>query len=307
MNVHANSKLLTFRFLIPVFIMFLSYLLPCVSVAIPLLQGQVTNLMAAHETAAESLKFIAGEERFPSGASFSSSGQFAANSWDFNVNGVANGQALSLSFSGALTGDFGSDITVGFTGVGNYGRTPFSSSGQVVLLFDAAKNDYFVAHYDDAMTYGSGTVSRTVRGAELIGGVIVGSYIGGWRGAFEGATVGWFLSDIVDKLIIGPNPPLPPVRPAPPANPPRANFPKSPPIMVDQEFSKAVIVGNNINIVKNRGNVIYSKGTLNSVNGRFQGNMSVPEPAVSWLFLTGLGILGPVVRRRKNALHRWNA
>lgn len=90
---------------------------PCTSFAIPILQGQATNLMAAHETAADSLKFIASQANFPSGSSFTTTGNFGANSWNYNVNGVANSENLSLTYIGSLTGDFGADINLQFPAV----------------------------------------------------------------------------------------------------------------------------------------------------------------------------------------------
>lgn len=272
---------------------------PSLSFAIPIMQGEVTNLMAAQETATESLKFIAGQEHFDPGTSFTTTGQFAANSWSYNISGSSRGHVLSLQFGGSLTGNFGSDITVSFTGTGSYGATPFSSSGQLVLVFDTGQNDYFIANYDDAMTYGSGTVSKTVRGAELIGGIGIGAYFGGWWGAFVGASGAWFLSDVVDAFLPGPNPPPPPARPAPPASPPQTMPPAPPPINNNGEFAGAVFApGANVTINKNNGNRIYGAGTLDTSTGQYVGSTSVPEPSILWLIAGGLGILGLMSRRR---------
>lgn len=263
---------------------------PCASFAIPTFQGQATNLMAAHETAAESLRFIALQEGFSSGSSFNTTGSFGSDNWNYNINGIANSQSLSLTFVGSLNGDFGSDINISFTGSGNYGGTPFNSSGQLILLFDSVQGDYFVANYDDEMTYGSGTVSKTVRGAELIGGGAVGGYFGGWWGAVVGANLGWWLSDVVDTFVNSPTPPPPPPRPLPPA-PPQTIPPYPPPINNNGEFSGANFSGNNITINKNRGNVIYLNGTLNTVNEQFAGTMVVPEPNSIALLLIGFVFL----------------
>jgi hypothetical protein len=268
-------------------------------------QSSLGKLFAAQETAAEAMHFLLQQQPDLAGT-YTSSGSFAGDTWNYVVSGSSGGAPLNLAFQGTLSGDLGADIRVDFTGSGNVGATPFHSAGNLTYLFDAATSDYEFVNYDDAMTFGSGTVSKTVRAAELIGGGVIGGGVGyvsgGWwgaaKGAFSGASFAWFVSNVADALISTPVPPPPPVRPPPPS-PPSSVLPVPPPVNNNGEFAGATISGSNITIQKDRGGDVKTSGALSPLSFTYTGTVSaVPEPSTSALMLLGLAAIGWGIRRR---------
>ena len=239
------------------------------------------NILSAMETSSEVMYFLSQMEDIPDGTTFSVNGSYTDSSWNMTISGDTMGQTLSLTFSGALTGQTGSDITNTFSCSGSYGSTPMVSSGSLTMQYDSTENDYLLVFYDDAMTYGSNSNSKSVRAVELAGGAAVGGVVGGWLGALTGANIGWWLSDVVDEMSQTSTPPTSPPYPSTPS------MPSEIPTDIDSNQEIVIVNGNNNKIYKNRGDVIIQNISYNPQTGDFSGTVIVPEPTTICILALG--------------------
>ncbi len=215
-------------------------------------------------------------------------GSYSDTGGTLTVTGDAAGQPLSLTLTSTLTGDLGGDINVAVTGTGSWLGAPIATTGQTSWLFDSSLNDYQAMDYDDQGTFGTGSRSWVVRGAELLVGAGVGGWLGGWGGAFTGALAAWTISDIVYEggdALTPPPPPTQPTTPSTPSTPPPSTPPPAPPNQIID-----VITGSDNTVYKNNGNVINGRGAFN--DGAMSGTYAVvPEPS-SLLLLVSAGAVG---------------
>ncbi|WP_165251763.1 hypothetical protein [Paludisphaera soli] len=222
-------------------------------------------------------------------------GSYTDTSATLSLSGLVGGQQLALDLSTVLVGDIGEDITVSIAGGGSWGLEPISTNGQTFWVYDAGISDYQEMQYADQGTFGTGSRSWVVRGAELVIGAGVGGWIAGWAGAFTGALAAWTISDIVYEVVDSLTPPPPPPTPPTPPTPPAPVYP--PPVPNNGIID--IINGSGNTVYKNNGGKIQGTGAFNGGNltGQF---VAVSEPSsVILLAVAGAFGVGYQVSRRR--------
>ncbi len=253
-----------------------------------------TNFFVAMEISTESALFISRTQNVWN-TTYAVNGTVADSGFTMNVTGTGAGQPLSLSFTGSLSGSVGTDLVDTFTGTGSYAGSPFSSSGQIVLPWDATANDYLEADYSDGQTFGD-PISRSVRGVEEIGISIAGNFVGGWLGASAPNATATWISNIVDLIVPGI---VPPPLDLPPAPLPRGPAdPKEHQQVMPNLLSVGFFQGE-----KDDADQGFQNDEFNGNNGALAGTLTMmPEPSSFGLAL--LSMLGFVVVARRFRMRR---
>ncbi len=90
-------------------------------------------------------------------AGISWSGSYSDSAWSYTGSGVFGGLALSMSYSGLLTGSDGSDIGVTISGTGTLGSKPLLMNGFTNWKYDLASDDYLEMDFAQETKIGTNT------------------------------------------------------------------------------------------------------------------------------------------------------
>jgi len=117
------------------------------------------------------------------GSGLTWAGSYGSSGWNYQGSGIFGGLPLAMNYSGTLSGDDGSDITVAFSGSGKLGSQPLLMNGTTKWSYDVATDDYLTMVFAQETKIGENSFWGWVVGAEfLIGagaGVITGLVAGG--------------------------------------------------------------------------------------------------------------------------------
>lgn len=118
--------------------------------AAPLLtMKEAMNVVVMTESASitlESLKYL---DYFASTPELDFAGTYDENGFSSQTTGVIDGAAYSQTYTGVLTGSYGSDISIALTSSGYLGAKTFSTSGTVLWVFDSTASDYKEFRYTE--------------------------------------------------------------------------------------------------------------------------------------------------------------
>lgn len=239
------------------------------------------------------------------------SGTYSDTSWSYGATGVFGGAPISMTYSGALSGTDGSDITVSISGMGFLDSQPLLMNGSGTWLYDSALDDYaslmfmqetkigaasfwgWVVGAELALGVGAGVVSGLVAGGAITlgtggagapAGVVAGIKTGTIVGA--GATVATTTISAQVKTTLAEDQHVAPV---------------APPLPVGDLFHPShqatVVADNGLLFADDMSSLYFSTGSYDA--GSFSGKISsVPEPAAIWMFC--IGLLGLLSIRRKS-------
>ena len=92
----------------------------------------------------EYLGYIADSETFDLSGNFSDAG------FSSSTTGIVGGNPFNLNYTGTLSGNEGSDITVSMSSNGNLGGSTISTTSTLVWNFDPITNNYTSIQYQEA-------------------------------------------------------------------------------------------------------------------------------------------------------------
>lgn len=99
-------------------------------------------------------------------------GFFGNSGWSYSGSGQFGGMALSMSYSGLLSGSLGGDITLATTGTGSLGSGPNAQpllmTGQSTWFYDSGREDYVDMDFEQLTKIGANSWRGRVRGREKI-------------------------------------------------------------------------------------------------------------------------------------------
>jgi len=117
------------------------------------------------------------------GSGISWTGSYSDSGWIYTGTGSFGGIPLSMSYSGVLSGNDGSDIIVTIAGTGFLGSQPLLMNGSTKWFYDIDTEDYLTMAFAQETKIGANSFWGWVVGAELtlgIGaGVVSGLVAGG--------------------------------------------------------------------------------------------------------------------------------
>jgi hypothetical protein len=153
----------------------------------------------------------------------------------FTASGSVNGKSLSLTYSGNLSGTFGStDMTWLGNWTGSLGDESIDATDTATWIFDSGLSLYTGMDFLQEGSLGTPDITSditpasfrfwTVIGVEALGTAAGGVLSGGWGAVGAGAALG-----LASYAILEPSPTPPPAPPRPPL-PPTPTPPPTPPI-----------------------------------------------------------------------------
>lgn len=239
------------------------------------------------------------------------SGTYSDTLWSYEATGIFGGAPLSLTYSGALSGTDGSDITVSVSGSGMFGSQPLSMNGSSTWLYDPTLSDYTSLMFAQETKIGAASWWGWVVGAELalgatagvVSGLVTGGVITVGSGG-TGAPVG-FVAGVKTGAIVGTGATVATTAISAQVKSTLADdqhlAPTTRPVPVGDLFrpdNQATLVADNgFLYADDMANLYLSTGTFDA--GIFNGKIrSVPEPAAIWMFC--IGLVGLLTMRRKN-------
>ena len=103
-------------------------------------------------------------------------GSYSDSAWTYAGAGIFGGAALSMTYSGLLTGADGSNISVSIAGTGFLGSQPLLMNGSTTWTYDSATDDYLTMEFAQETKIGAASRWGWVRGREPVycvkGGVV---------------------------------------------------------------------------------------------------------------------------------------
>ena len=83
-------------------------------------------------------------------------GSYSSSGWSYTGAGLFGGASLSMAYSGAVSGSYGSgDIVVSINGTGMYGTQPLLMNGSTTWYYDAVADDYLSMDFAQETKIGS--------------------------------------------------------------------------------------------------------------------------------------------------------
>lgn len=117
-------------------------------------------------------------------------GSYSATGWNSFLGGTISGIPLSLSYTGMLSGDFGTQtVVVSYTATGSLGSDALFISGSSTWAYDASRQDYFDLDFAQLTKIGDPFWGWVV-GLESVGGGLIGGAAGLAGGAIATAATG---------------------------------------------------------------------------------------------------------------------
>lgn len=107
------------------------------------------NLIALLEGPALTIDALNFLGFIPDNQSFSLSGNFSDSGFASNTRGFVNGDIFDLNYTGSLSGDLGSEISISLSSNGVLGTETITSSGSMTWFFDQTTNDYSTFQYQE--------------------------------------------------------------------------------------------------------------------------------------------------------------
>lgn len=144
------------------------------------------------------------------GTGISWTGSYSDSGWGYTGTGSFGGVPLSMSYSGALSGIDGSDITVTIAGTGFLGSQPLLMNGSTKWFYDIATDDYLTMAFAQEITLGTGGTGAP---AGVVAGLKTGAVVGG------AATVGTTAISAAVKTTLAEDQHSAPATPATPPQP----------------------------------------------------------------------------------------
>ncbi len=110
------------------------------------------------------------------------SGMFGNDGWSYSGTGIFGGMALSMTYSGTLSGSYGGDITMTVHGAGSIGSgstaQPLLMTGLSTWFYDNAHSDYLDMDFEQETKIGANSRHGWIRGKEkiicFVDGILVG-------------------------------------------------------------------------------------------------------------------------------------
>ena len=264
-----------------VFLMYFSVIsFSCTNVIAATLFEHV-NLATMIETSTTSLDLLKELPGYGSDLQTKWDGNFDENSWSLKGSGNLGNKSISMQYTGSLSGTFGNNLEINYTGIGLVGSDTFEVNGTTTWIFDKGANGYTNMLYNDQISLP--WWKWIVKGIELVASGIAGAVNPGL-----GAGVSIAASTLSNVIIGTPaNPPPTPPTPTPP--------PKYPPEIASTteyySYENSLISNNFGDRTIFLGNVLDK-----SVHGTIS---TVPIPGAVWLFGSGLIGLLSFNRRKK--------
>ena len=110
------------------------------------------------------------------------SGRFDDSGWAYSGSGLFGGMALSMNYTGTLSGNWGTDIVLSILGSGSLGNglsgQPLLMQGQSVWHYDAGVNDYLEMNFAQETKIGANSKHGWTRGKERVLCYVDGEPIG---------------------------------------------------------------------------------------------------------------------------------
>ena len=106
------------------------------------------------------------------------SGSFGSTGWSYNASGIFSGMALTLNYTGSLSGSNASDVVVTMTGTGSLGNQPLLMDGTSTWYFNAAAQDYLEIDFDQTTKIGANSRYGRVKGKEKVICIVDGEVVG---------------------------------------------------------------------------------------------------------------------------------
>jgi len=238
-----------------------------------------------------------------------SSGTVSDSGWTYSAAGMFDNMVLNMAYSGSISGQFGQDIVVSFSGTGSLGPDPLLMSGATTWYYDAVAADYINYDFEQLTKIGANSLWGWVLGGETIVGVAAGILTGigaavtgpaavglgivagsAATGALIGASVG------AQTLLTSTAPPKP-VQPTPPT------IDIGDPVLLAGKIFTATDADGSFTARDLSGRYI---STGNISNGSFASESVtvVPVPGAVWLLGSGLfGVFGLGYRKMSEPKH----
>lgn len=106
------------------------------------------------------------------------SGSFGNAGWSYSASGLFSGLALTLNYTGVLSGSDASDVLVTVAGTGSLGNQPLFISGTSTWYFDSIAQDYLQMDFDLGAKIEANSFYKRVKGREKIICMLDGQIVG---------------------------------------------------------------------------------------------------------------------------------
>ena len=105
-------------------------------------------------------------------------GSFGNAGWAYDASGFFSGLALTLHYTGVLSGSNATDVVVTIAGTGMLGNQPLLMSGASTWYFDSAAQDYLAMDFDQGTKIEANSFYKRVKGKETIICMLDGQVVG---------------------------------------------------------------------------------------------------------------------------------